>query len=44
MVNKVNNRINSEEFVAIFYGEESQKANQKEFRVEKIIKRKVDKL
>ena len=33
-----------EEIVGTFYEKELQKANQKEFRVEKIIKRKDDKL
>ena len=44
MVTRVNNRVNSEQLVAIFFGKESQKTNQKESRVEKIIKRKGDKL
>ena len=36
--------VKGEEIVRIFYGKELQKANQKEFRVEKVIKRKVGKL
>ena len=36
--------LNGEEIVGSFYGKELQKKNQKEFRVEKVIKRKGDKL
>ena len=36
--------LNREEIVGTFYEKELQKTNQKEFRVEKIIKRKSDKL
>ena len=36
--------LNGEEIVGTFYRQELQKTNQKEFRVEKVIKRKVDKL
>ena len=36
--------LKGEETVRIFYKKELQKANQKEFRVEKVIKRKGDKL
>ena len=36
--------LKDEEIVGTFYGKELQKANQKEFRVEKVIKRKGDKL
>ena len=35
---------NGEEIVRIIYEKKLQKTNQKEFRVEKVIKRKVDKL
>ena len=38
------NDINGEEIVGTFYEKELQKANQKEFRIEKVIKRKGDKL
>ena len=38
------NDLNGEEIVRTFYEKELQKANQKEFRVEKVIKRKGDKL
>ena len=36
--------INGEKTVGNFYEKESQKANQKEFRIEKVIKKKGDKL
>ena len=36
--------LKGEEFVETFYKKELQKTNQKEFRVEKVIKRKSDKL
>ena len=36
--------LNGEEIVARFYEKKLQKTNQKEFRVEKVIKRKDDKL
>ena len=38
------NDLNGEEIVSMFYQEEFQKANQKEFRMEKVIMRKSDKL
>ena len=53
MVKKVKNTLpwayvitdlNGEEIVETFYEKELQKTNQKEFRVEKLIKRKDDKL
>ena len=36
--------LNGEEIVETFYEEELQKTNQEEFRIEKVIKKKVDKL
>ena len=36
--------LRAEEIVGMFYEKELQKTNQKEFRVEKVIKRKGDKL
>ena len=36
--------LNGKEIIETFYEKELQKANQKEFRVEKVIKRKDDKL
>ena len=36
--------VNEEEIVGIFYKKELQETNQKEFRIEKVIKRKGDKL
>ena len=36
--------LKGEEIVGTFYGKELQKTNQKEFRIEKVIKRKGDKL
>ena len=36
--------LNREEIVGTFYEKELQKTNQKEFRIEKVIKRKGDKL
>ena len=38
------NDLNSEEIIGIFYEKEQQKTNQPEFRIEKVIKRKGDKL
>ena len=38
------NDLNGKEIVGTFYENESQKTNQKEFRIEKVIKRKDDKL
>ena len=38
------NDVNGEEIIGTFYEEELQKTNQQEFGIEKIIKRKVDKL
>ena len=38
------NDLNSKEIVGKFYENELQKASQKEFRIEKVIKRKGDKL
>ena len=38
------NDINSEEIIGTFYGNELQKTDQKEFRIEKILKKKGDKL
>ena len=38
------NDLNSEEIIGSFYQKELQKTNQKEFRIEKVIKRKGDKL
>ena len=38
------NDLNGEEIIGTFYEKELQKTNQKEFRIEKVIKRKVDKL
>ena len=38
------NDLNGEEIVGTFYKNELQKTNQKEFRIEKVIKRKGDKL
>ena len=39
----VNNGLNREEIVGTFYKKVLQKTNQKEFRIEKVIKRKGDK-
>ena len=36
--------LNREEFVRTFYEKEFRKANQEEFRIEKVIKRKINKL
>ena len=53
MIKKVKNTVpwtyvihdlNAEEIVGTFYEKELENANQKEFRIEKVIKRKVDKL
>ena len=38
------NDLNGEEIIGTFYEKELQKTNQKEFRIEKVIKRKGDKL
>ena len=38
------NDLNGEKFVGTFYEKEFQKTNQKEFRIEKVLKRKGDKL
>ena len=38
------NYLNGEEIIGTFYEKELQKTNQQEFRIEKVIKRKVDKL
>ena len=38
------NDLNSEEIIGTFFEKELQKTNQKEFRIEKVIKRKGDKL
>ena len=38
------NDLNGEEIIGTFYEKESQKANQEEFRIEKVIRRKEDKL
>ena len=38
------NDLNGEEIIGTFYEKEIQKTNQKEFRIEKVIKRKGDKL
>ena len=38
------NDLNGEEIMGTFYGKELQKANQEEFRIEKVIKRKGDKM
>ena len=38
------NDLNGEEIVSMFYQKEFQKANQRGFRMEKVIKRKSDKL
>ena len=38
------NDLNNEEIIGSFYEKELQKTNQKEFRIEKVIKRKGDKL
>ena len=40
----VTNDLNGEEIVGTFYEKELQKTNQKEFRTEKVIKRKGNKL
>ena len=54
MISKIKNRVpwnyyvisnlNGEKIVETFYEKESQKTNQIEFRIEKVIKRKYDKL
>ena len=53
IVNKIKNKVpwayvindlNGEEIIGTFYEKELQKTNQKEFRIDKIIKRKADKL
>ena len=38
------NDLNGEEIIGTFYEKELQKTNQREFRIEKVIKRKGDKL
>ena len=38
------NDLNGEEIIGTFYEKELQKTNQKEFRIEKVIKKKDDKL
>ena len=38
------NDLNGDEFIGIFYEKELQKTNHQEFRIEKVIKRKGDKL
>ena len=38
------NDLNGEEIIGTFYEKELQKANQQEFRIEKVIKKKGDKL
>ena len=38
------NDLNGEEIIGTFYEKELQKTNKKEFRIEKVIKRKSDKL
>ena len=38
------NDLNGEEIIGTFYGNELQKTNQKEFRIEKVLKKKGDKL
>ena len=38
------NDLNAEKIIGIFYENELQKTNQKEFRIEKILKKKGDKL
>ena len=40
----INNDLNVEEIVGTFYKNELQKTNQKEFRIEKVIKRNGDRL
>ena len=40
----VNNDLNGEEIIGTFYENELHKTNQKEFRIEKVIKKKGDKL
>ena len=38
------NGLNGEEIIGTFYENELQKTDQKEFRIEKVLKKKVDKL
>ena len=38
------NDLNDDEIIRTFYEKELQKANQQEFRIEKVIKKKVDQL
>ena len=38
------NDLNGEEIIGTFYEKESQKTNQKEFRIDKVLKKKGDKL
>ena len=44
MISMVKNDLNGEEIVGTFYEKEVQKTNQQEFRIEKVIKKKDDKL
>ena len=53
IINKIKNKVpwtyairdlNGEEITGSFYGKELQKTNQKEFRIEKVLKRQSDKL
>ena len=44
MIAKIKTDLKGEEIVETFYEKEFKKANQKEFRTEKLIKRKGDKL
>ena len=46
IINEINviNDLNGKEVVGTFYKKELQKTNQKEFRIEKVIKKKGDKL
>ena len=40
----ITNDLNGEEIIRTFYGKELQKTNQKKFRIEKVLKKKGDKL
>ena len=40
----VSSDLNGEKIVGMFYEKELQKTNEKQFRIEKVIKRKVDKV
>ena len=44
VLNDVLNDLNGEEIIGTFYEEELQKTNQEEFRIEKVIKRKGNKI